>query len=120
MKLGYITIMVRDVEKTVDFYKKTAELEVVRRFNPGMGEIVFMSDEEGGTMLEFIEFDEAEKVDAKGMVMSYSCSTDLQEKHSQLKSMGMNPSEIMDMPPKPKHFTIVDPDGLCVEITEHH
>ena len=47
MKLNYITFMVRDIEKTIDFYQNLAGLKIVRRFNPGMGEIAFMTNAEG-------------------------------------------------------------------------
>lgn len=53
MKLGYITFMVRDIERTIEFYEKLAGLKTVRRFNPGMGEIAFLSNGEGETMVEF-------------------------------------------------------------------
>ena len=68
MKFGFITIMVRDLEKSVLFYEKLAGLKVLNRFNPGLGEIVFMANGEGETMLELISFENVPKVEVKSMV----------------------------------------------------
>ena len=43
-----------------------AGLKIVRRFNPGMAEIAFMADDEGDTNLEFVQLDNAKKVEATG------------------------------------------------------
>lgn len=118
MKFGYITIMIRDMEKSVAFYEKAAELQVVRRFCPPIGEIVFMSGGDGATMLEFIQSNQLEKVETKGLVMSFAVDGSLEEKRSQLEALGFSPSPVIEMPPKPRHFTLTDPDGICIEITE--
>ena len=44
MKLGYITVMVRDLERSLAFYQELAQLQVVRRFRPGPGEIAFLAN----------------------------------------------------------------------------
>lgn len=43
MKLNYITLMVRDLEKSVDFYTKIAKLQVQANLKLPMGKIVFFS-----------------------------------------------------------------------------
>ena len=52
MKLNYITMLVRDIEKSIDFYQRAVEMHVVRRFHPEIGRIVFMSDAEESITLE--------------------------------------------------------------------
>ncbi len=115
MKLNYITFMVRDIEKTIRFYTEYAGLKVVRRFNPGMGEIAFMADKEGDTELEFIQFDNAQKVQTIGMTMSFKVEDRLEELHDRLSADGYEVSDIINQPPKPVHFTVKDPDGTDVE-----
>lgn len=117
MKLSYITFMVRDIERTVDFYREFAGLAVMRRFNPGPGEIVFMADDAGSTALEFIQFEQAEKVKTAGMTMSFCVADDLAELRDRLAKAGYRPSEILEQPPKPAHFVVADPDGIPVEFT---
>ncbi|MBR1822333.1 MAG: VOC family protein, partial [Clostridia bacterium] len=69
MKLNTITIAVTDIERTIAFYRAIAQLKVIRRFNPGQGEIAFMADREGDTALEFVQRPELEPVRATGLTL---------------------------------------------------
>lgn len=89
MKLNYITIMVRDLEKS-----------------------------QGDTMLELIQFEQAEEVTSTGMVFSFLAKKPLTELKEQSEVMGYLTSDIVSEPPKPAHFTVTDPDGLVIEISE--
>ena len=115
MKLNFITFMVRDIKKSVDFYQELAGLQVMNRISPGAGEIVFLANEKGETMLELIEFEGVEKVITKGMVMSFSAKGELEELREKALILGCSPSKIIAEDPKPKHFTVADPDGIIVE-----
>lgn len=115
MKLNYMTIMVRDLEKSLMFYQELAGLKVVRRFNPGAGEIAFLSNGEGETMLELIQFDHAEKVEVKGMVLSFLATEDLTALREKAVKLGYAPTEILSSGPKPDHFKVLDPDGIVTE-----
>lgn len=115
MKLNYITFMVRDIEKSVAFYQELAGLHVMNRMSPGPGEIAFLANEKGETMLELIEFEGVEKVITKGMVMSFSAKDELEELREKAITLGYSPSEIITRGPKPAHFTVADPDGIIVE-----
>lgn len=117
MKLNYLTFMVRDIDKTIKFYQELAGLKVINRLNPGMGEIVFLSNGEEETMLEIIQFEQVEKVNAKGMVMSFKANSELEALREKAVSLGYDVSEIMNRPPKPIHFTVKDPDGIVVEFS---
>lgn len=115
MKLGFITIMVRDLEKSVLFYEKLAGLKVVNRFNPGMGEIVFMANGNDEMMIELICFENTPKVETKGMVLSFAADEELETLRKKAIDLGYEPTEIIEMGPKPKHFKVNDPDGITVE-----
>ena len=115
MKFGFITIMVRDLEKSVLFYEKLAGLKVLNRFNPGLGEIVFMANGEGETMLELISFENVPKVEVKSMVFSFTADEELEVIRQRAIDLGYEPTEIIEMGPKPKHFKVNDPDGITVE-----
>ncbi len=41
MKLGYITVMVRDLERSLTFYQELAQLQVMRRFRPDRVRLLF-------------------------------------------------------------------------------
>ena len=117
MKLSYITIMVRDLEKSIAFYENLAELQLLHRFNPGPGEIAFLANAEGETMLELIEFENVEKVSAKGLVVSFDAGEELEQLRETAIELGYDVTEIIDRKPKPKHFTVLDPDGVVVEFS---
>lgn len=117
MKLSYITFMIRNIEKSIKFYEEIAELRVLNRFNPGMGEIAFLANEEGETMLELIQFDEVEKVSTKGMVISFQAGEQLEKLRKKVIELGYCPSEIIEKGTKPKYFTVPDPDGIIVEFS---
>ena len=117
MKFSRITFMVRDMEKTISFYQNLAELKIIKRFSVDMGEIAFLADTEEDTMLEFIHFDAAEKVDITGMVMSFKVNGSLEDLREKAITLGYYPSEIVEKQPKPAHFLIADSDGTLVEFS---
>lgn len=117
MKLNYITFMVRDIKKSIAFYQDLVGLQIVNRINPGVGEIVFLANEKGETMLELIEFAGVEKVETKGMIVSFLAKTDLEELREKAITLGCSPSEIIAKGPKPKHFTVIDPDEIVIEFS---
>ena len=118
MKLNYITIMVRDLKKSLDFYCGLISLKPIKELNPPQGRIVFLANQQGDTMLELIQFEQAEKVTSTGMVFSFLAKKPLAELKEQSEAMGYLTSDIVSEPPKPAHFTVTDPDGLVIEISE--
>ena len=96
MKLGYITVMVRDLERSLTFYQELAQLQVMRRFRPGPG---------------------AEHVCTRGLVVSFAAEGSLEGLRQKAAELGYEPSEIVDHPPKPRHFIVSDPDGITVEFS---
>ena len=53
-----------------------------------------------------------------GMVMSYLAGEPLERIRERAIRLGYSPSDIAKEEPKPKHFTVKDPDGIVVEFTE--
>ena len=117
MKLNYITIMVRNIKKSLAFYQELADLKAVNSISLEDGEIVFLANVKGETMIELIEFKDAEKVSTKGMVMSFLVENNLEKLREKASSLGYRPSEIIELGQKPKHFTVEDPDGIVVEFS---
>lgn len=117
MKLNYLTFMVRDIKKSIAFYQDLAGLKIINRIDTDAGEIAFLANEKGETMIELIEFVGVEKVTTKGMVMSFAVEGELDALREKAIELGYSPSEIISMDPKPKHFTVADPDGIVVEFS---
>lgn len=117
MKLSYITLMVRDLEKSEAFYRNLVGLQVMRRLDMERGSIRFLGNAQGETMLELIAFAGVEKVETKGLVMSWLVEGDLEEVRNTALALGYGPSELVDQGPKPRYFTVLDPDGIVVEFS---
>lgn len=52
------------------------------------------------------------------MVISFQADKPLAELKEKARTLGYHPSEIVSKPPKPVFFTVTDPDGLVIEISE--
>lgn len=117
MKLQYITLLVRDLEKSMAFYRDVVGLEVARRFNPGACEIAFLQSGVDEAMVELVQLDGGEKAAARGLVMSFKCVGRLEDAWARARGLGYAPGEICGCGPKPAYFQLPDPDGVTVEIT---
>ena len=42
---------------------------------------------------------------------------DLEEVRNTALALGYGPSELVDQGPKPRYFTVLDPDGIVVEFS---
>lgn len=118
MKLNYITIMVRNLSDSLKFYKELAGLKELRKIELPHGNIVFLANNEGETMLELIEMPDSEKVQTKGMVISFTVEDELETVHDKALAFGYKPSDIIEHAPKPKHFTVKDPDEMIIEFSK--
>ena len=118
MKLNYITLMVGNLEQSLDFYGGLLGLQTLRRFTIPQGAIAFVADKKGDTMLELIQSEQAEPVRASGMVLSFLADRPLAELRERAVAMGYPATAMVSQPPKPAHFTVTDPNGLRVELSE--
>lgn len=119
MKINYITIMVRNLEKSLEFYKELAYLEIVRQIELPAGKICFLSDRNSdSTMLELIEFKDSNKVETEGVTISFLAAVDLVIIRDKAIELGYQPSNIIKQGPKPEHFSVKDPDGITIEFSK--
>lgn len=118
MKLSYITIMVRNLSDSLKFYKELVGLKELRKIELPHGNIVFLANNEGETMLELVEIPDSEKVQINGMVISFSAKDELETVHDKALALGYNPSNIIEHAPKPKYFTVKDPDEMTIEFSK--
>lgn len=122
MKLSFITLMVRDWKKSVQFYTELVGLKVMRSFDPGIGQITFLANAEGETMIEVIQ----PRVpipcyEGTGMTMSFLCPGQLEalnDVREKAIAMGYVPTEIATGGPEPVNFKVKDPDGVNIEFCQ--
>ncbi len=115
MHLQHITFMVRDIEKSINFYEEMAELKLARRFQAGPTEVAFMTDTDGATEVEFVCRPEGQKFEGKGMFICFKTDK-LDEKHQLALDKGLNPSAIQNPDPDTFYFYVYDPDGVSVQL----
>ncbi|OHD11900.1 MAG: hypothetical protein A2Y41_04865, partial [Spirochaetes bacterium GWB1_36_13] len=82
MNIGLITVMTRELEKSVQFYQTVLEFEKTRQFSPRPGmKIVFLKDK-NGSQIEFIFDPEAKPFQGEGISIGFYTDNILEtEKH---------------------------------------
>jgi len=70
MIINFITIQTRDLEQSVDFYRRVLDMQVSRRFSPRPGmEIAFMDG--SGLQVEFIHDDKTPPFSGSGISLGF-------------------------------------------------
>ncbi len=109
--------MVGDIEKAIEFYQKWVGLKLVNHLHLEMGQIVFLSNGKNETMLELIQFKDAEKVSMSGIVMSYSTDEKFDALRERALHLGYSPTKIICHSTKSDYFRLLDSDGITVEFS---
>ena len=111
------TIQVRDLEKSIEFYEKFAELSITRRFQDGPAEIAFLANKAGETEIELVCSPSAQKFEGKGFFICFL--TDKLEKIRELAlSDGLDASDLRHPEGFNRYFYVYDPDGVSIEFME--
>ena len=119
MKLCWVTINVKDLERSVQLYTETVGLTEVRRIAPMPGtEIVFLRA--GETQVELIKNDK--NVDPQfGKDISLGFEVDsVDERKSELEELdGIKVEGPFQPNPRIKFFYIQDPNGVKIQFVEN-
>lgn len=119
MKFCWTTIMVNNMEESLEFYQEIVGLKIDRRFPAGPGsEIVFLGD--GETKVELIS-NEANKNVSIGKDISLGFEVkSVDEKIEFVKSKGITVNGGPFQPnPHVKFFYVQDPNGLKIQFVEN-
>jgi lactoylglutathione lyase len=115
MHIKHITLRVKDLEKSIRFYKTITELKVMRRFKAEPAELAFLSNGEGETQVELVCIPQGEIFTGKGMFICFETDK-LEEKHQLAMDENLNPSPIQDPGDQTSYFYVYDPDGVSVQL----
>lgn len=115
MKIKHITLRVRDLDKSIEFYETITELVISRRFTSGSAELAFMTNREGETEIELLYIPEGQTFEGKGMFICFETDK-LDEKHKLAQDKGLNPSAIQVPGDGTRYFYVYDPDGVSVQL----
>ena len=117
MRYAHTTIIVSDIEKSIQFYEEVAGLTIRNKFSAGSKTLAFLSDKDGDTQIELIQ-DENEKI-YSGSGISIGLEVEnVEEYMEKLNLMGYQTTDIISPNPKTKFFYVNDPDGLKIQLIE--
>lgn len=115
MNIKHVTLRVRNLEKSIDFYETITELVISRRFQSETAEIAFMTNGSGETEIELLYIPEGQTFEGKGMFICFETDK-LEEMHKLARDKGFNPSTIQDPGDQTRYFYVYDPDGVSVQL----
>lgn len=118
MKFGWVTLYVKNMDQSMDFYNRIVGLEISRRLNPTETmDIVFLGKQE--TKVELI-YDQNHQSFDYGK--DFSIGFEVPSLDECIALMKMEKIEIIAGPfqpnPKTKFFYVLDPNGLKVQFYE--
>ncbi len=119
MKFCWATIRIKDLDRSLEFYKEIVGLEISQRMDMGEGKtIVFLGP--GETKLEMIYNKEYKDIDF-GDSISLGFEVDsVDEKIEFIKSKGLKIHSGPFSPvPSTKFFYVLDPNGLKIQFVEN-
>jgi len=118
MKFCWCTIMVKDIEESLKFYKEIVGLDVDRRFQAGPEiEIAFLGD--GETKVELVYNRSAQQI-CIGEDISLGFQVDSVDEMMRFvkeKGIGIHSGPFQPNPDT-KFFYILDPNGLKIQFVE--
>ena len=115
MKFAHITISVKDLDESLNFYEKILGFPITRRFPAGDHDIVFLGN--GDTEIELIP-SPAEVSFSQDLSLGFQvdsvpdCMAFLQEK-------GFDVGELIQPNPGVRFFFTSDPNGVRVQFVEY-
>ena len=118
MKFIWTTIIVKDMEESLKFYKEIVGLKENRRFSGGPGvEIVFLGD--GETEIELMTSTQKKEI-SFGTDISLGFEVDsVDEMMADMKEKGLATSGPFSPNPHVKFFYMQDPNGLKIQFVEN-
>lgn len=111
------TIMVRDLEKSIAFYKTFAGLSITPRFQDGPAELAFLANKAGETEIELVSSQGMQTFEGKGFFICF-LTDKLDELRELALSKGFNASDIRIPDEKTRYFYVYDPDGVSVQLKQ--
>ena len=115
MHIKHVTLMVKNLEESIEFYETITELTISRRFTAGPGEIAFLTNGRGETEIELLFMPQGQKFEGKGMFICFETDK-LDEMHKIAKERGLEPSDIQNPDDQTRYFYVYDPNGVSVQL----
>lgn len=115
MHMKHVTLRVKNLEQSIEFYEMITELTVHRRFNSDLAELAFMTNGEGETEIELLQLPQGQTFEGKGLFICFETDK-LDEMHQLAQHRGLNPSPIQNPGDETCYFYVYDPDGVSIQL----
>ena len=115
MHIHHLTLMVNNLEESIEFYEAITELSISHRFKADPGEIAYLTNGSGETEIELVCMPQGQKFEGKGMFICFATDK-LEEMHKLAQDRGLNPSAIQNPDSKTLYFYVYDPNGVSVQL----
>ncbi len=119
MKMCWCTIMVRDMERSVLFYKDVLGLSIQRRFTAPDGMMLAFLSDGDSSQVELIQADRSPAYEGAGISLGFETAS----LADSMETFRQKNIEIIKGPFEvgggTKFFYVKDPDGLDIQIVEH-
>lgn len=117
MKLKWITLEVKNLDESVNFYSNTLKMPVCSIFESGVHKIAMLGDKDG-TKIELIEqVDRMAKNFGEGVSVGVEVA-DLDKEISKLKELKIEISEIISPMDSIRFCFIKDPNNYTIQLVE--
>ncbi|HWQ75270.1 MAG TPA: VOC family protein [Syntrophomonas sp.] len=117
MYFRQLTLIVKDLEESIEFYEIITELKISRRFKDGPAEIAFMTNGNGETEIELVCTSQMQKFEGKGFFICF-VTDKLDAMHELAQEKGLNPSDIRNPDAESRYFYVYDPNGVSVQLRQ--
>ena len=117
MHIQHLTLMVNNLEESIEFYKTITELTVSHRFKAGPGEIAFLTNGKDETEIELVCMPGGQKFEGKGMFICFETDK-LDAMQDLAQNRGLNPSTIQNPDVKNRFFYVYDPNGVSIQLKQ--
>ena len=115
MMIAHVTVHTAKINESVNFYQWLLDLPISRKFNTPTGEIVFLGENE--TKFEFIEDNNAEKINAAGLSIGFTVDN-LDEKIAMLDGKQIKHSPIISPGSNVRFVYFSDLNGCQIQLFE--
>lgn len=114
MYLNHISINVKSIEESLQFYKDIFRMEISEDLRPLGQRIVFISDTKKDFQIELLE-EQDDFFCGNGISIAWKCE-DLDMEYDRMKELRLRTSDIIAPIEDMRFFYVEDPNGLLIQI----
>ncbi len=125
-KIIHVMIRVRDLDRSLDFYRKALALDVADRFDFDGFTLVYLRNDEADVEIEMTHNHGTDEPYTHGDGYGHVAVAvdDLDGEHARLEKLGLGPLEIKEFHREgdlmARFFFLQDPDGYKIEFLQTH